>query len=78
MTELARAPLDAAPRGAARPSVSEGVLPRMTAPAGQRGARVIPSWTDPLVASASRMVGGPLGIQMSQSLQEVPNAGHPH
>jgi uncharacterized membrane protein len=61
VTELARAPLDAAPRGAARPSFSEGVLPRMTAPAGQRSGRVIPSWTDPLVASASRVVGGPLG-----------------
>jgi uncharacterized membrane protein len=27
----------------------------------QRGGRVIPSWTDPLVASASRVIGGPLG-----------------
>ena len=27
----------------------------------RRGGRVIPSWTDPLAASASRLIGGPLG-----------------
>ena len=32
----------------------------MTAP-GRSGGRVVPSWSDPLVASASRVVGGPLG-----------------
>lgn len=31
---------------------------RETAPAG----RVIPTWTDPFVATASRVVGGPLGV----------------
>jgi uncharacterized membrane protein len=32
----------------------------VSAPPGRRG-RVVPSWTDPLVASASRVIGGPLG-----------------
>ena len=32
----------------------------MTAP-GRSGGRVVPSWSDPLVAGASRVVGGPLG-----------------
>ena len=32
----------------------------MTVP-GRSGGRVVPSWSDPLVASASRVVGGPLG-----------------
>jgi uncharacterized membrane protein len=37
----------------------------MTAPPdltpGVRGGRVVPSWTEPVVAAASRVIGGPLG-----------------
>jgi uncharacterized membrane protein len=33
----------------------------MSAPPGTRSGRVIPSWTEPLVAGASRVIGGPLG-----------------
>jgi uncharacterized membrane protein len=33
----------------------------MSARPGTRSGRVIPSWTEPLVASASRVIGGPLG-----------------
>jgi uncharacterized membrane protein len=34
----------------------------MTAPPQRPAPRVVPSWTEPLVASASRLIGGPLGV----------------
>ena len=34
----------------------------MSSPPRRPAARVVPSWTEPLVASASRVIGGPLGV----------------
>jgi uncharacterized membrane protein len=40
----------------------QGTAPeRESAPASELVGRVIPTWTEPLVATASRVVGGPLG-----------------